>query len=221
MIINDLLRALLRRWYVVAIGIVCTGLACLHVLTHDGVYWSRVDVILLAPASNAYPNSLTTRSGDLIQTAGIVETLLNGTRQPEKLASTEATIIGRGIVDGSSVTLPDYGGQWAPNFNRPVLDVQVVASSPEEVRVRQQRILMEIDDILEDLQVKASVDPVNHITAQVAVPTPTIHYAAGDRKRALAMSIVLGSAVTLVAVILIEGRRQPRLSRSRPVTAAP
>lgn len=216
MIINDLVRALLRRWYVVIIGIACTGLVCLHVVTHDGVYWSRVDVILLAPASNAYPNSLTTRSGDLIQTAGIVETILNGTRQPRKMASTEATIIGQGVVDGFSVTLPDYGGQWAPNFNRPVLDVQVVASSPQEVRARQERIVGEIHSILEDLQAQASVDPVNRITAEVAVPTPTIHHAAGDRQRALLMSIVLGSAVTLVSVILLEGRKHGGRPGSRP-----
>ncbi|RPF26078.1 hypothetical protein [Georgenia muralis] len=211
MVIADLWRSVRRGWYVVVAGVVCTTLAGFYVLEHDGVYYSRVDVILMAPSSALYPNSLATTSGDLIQTAGIVETVLNGTDQPRKLAETSATLVGRGELRGSLVVLPDTGGQWAPNFNRQVLDVQVVGPTEESVRAEQARVLGRIDEILEEIQDETGVAAVNRITTEVAVDPPTVHHLTGEPRRALVMTALLGGGLTLGAVLLVGPR--PRASR--------
>ncbi|TRW43569.1 hypothetical protein [Georgenia yuyongxinii] len=211
MVVAELLRAARRCWYVVLAGMMVTALGCLYIVTHEGVYYSRVNVILLAPSSATFPNSLTTTSADLIQTAGIVEAIVNGTAQQRKLAEAGATMVGRGFLDGSAVTLPDNGGQWAPHFNRQFLDVQVVGPSESVVRARQAELVTQIETALEEIQEAAGVAPVNRISTELDVETPTVRYMNGQPRRALAMTSILGGGMTLAAVLLVESRRRRRL----------
>lgn len=210
MIVLDLWRASTRLWYVVLLGLLATGITAQHVVDRPVVYYSTVDVFFLAPTSTINPNSLTTRSGDLTQTAGVVETLVNGTEQRRKLASPDASLIGRGVVDGYSVTLPDYGGQWAPHFRRPVLQVEVAGPTHEDVRATQRELLQRIEDVLAGVQAANGADPVNWITAEPSVQEPAIRAMGGDRTRALAMVTVVGAFVTLGAVAGLDARRHRR-----------
>lgn len=80
------------------------------------------------------------------------------------------------------------------------------------------------------MQANANVAPENLIRTELAAPVPTVSYMAGDRKRAVAMTVLLGSGLTLVLVILLggphrrhpgEAERVPGRSRfSRPHTTA-
>jgi hypothetical protein len=214
-VLSDVAAVLVRRWYVAVIGVVCTSVLGALVFTHGGVYWSRNEIVFLAPSSRLYPNSLKTTSEDLIITAGIVAKRINGTHVLPKVASPDVTLVGRGVTDGYWVALPDTGGQWAPNFAEQLLDVQVVGPTEEVVRERQAELVQRIDDELEALQVDAGVEPVNRITTKLVPVTPSVRYVAGDRRRALLMTAVLGAGATLGVMVLLESRRRARRHRPR------
>lgn len=210
----DLLGALARRWYLVLVGALCTSLAAAYAVTHEGVYFSRVEVVFLAPSSELYPNSLMTTTSDVVITAGVVANLINGTRPDPKMATPSATIVGRGVVDGQSVRLIDTGGQWAPEFSRQVLDVQVVGASVEDVRSRILGLVDEIVAVLTRLQEEAGVVESDIITTEAIAATPPVSYMPGARKRAVGMILLLGAVVTLAAVSLVE-KHAPRGKRLR------
>lgn len=215
MTVGSLLRAMVRWWYVLLAGVLATVIGGVVVLRHEGVYWSQVDVVFLAPQSARYPNKLTTSTNDLISLAGIVERIISQS-EDARTASSATTLVGQGIYDGYSIRLPDSGGQWAHNFERQVLDVQVAGPSAADVRARQDEVLELIDSTLVELQDQAGVAGSNRVTAQKASEIPNIYYRPGEPRRALAMTAVLGTGVTLAIIGHLELRR--RRHRSDPAS---
>jgi hypothetical protein len=213
----DLVRAALRRWPVLVVGAVATLLVAYATTLDDGVYWSRTQVVFLAPSSNAYPNALRTTSEDLIITAGVVAKGVSGPGKVTKYASPDATLVGEGVRDGWSIRLPDTGGQWATNFAQQILYVEVVGATATEVGARQRAIIEQIADELDRLQRDAKVAPVNDISVTVAPESTVVHQVKGSRARSLGMAGVLGVGATLAVVILLETRaRRPRTAPSAP-----
>ena len=206
----DLIRAALRRWPVLLAGALATlGLVYTTTLD-DGVYWSRTQVVFLAPTSKIYPNALRTTSEDLIITAGVVAKAVAGPDKVTKYASPEATLIGEGTRDGWSIRLPDTGGQWAPNFAEQVLYVEVVAATAEEVEARQDEIVAQIADELDRLQRDAGVVPVNDITVTVAPESTVVHQVGGSTMRAAGMAGLLGASATFALIAVLETRARRR-----------
>ena len=152
MTIWDLVGATRRRWYVVVVGALVTLAAVAFAQAYPGVYWSQVDVVFLAPQSVRYPNNLTTSTDSLVTTAGAVERVIDEASDGPRTSSPSATLIGQGVFDGRSIRLPDSGGQWAHNFARQVLDVQVAGPSVDDVRQRHDATITEIQQTLERLQ---------------------------------------------------------------------
>jgi hypothetical protein len=217
----DLIRAALRRWPVLLAGAVATlGLVYTTTLD-DGVYWSRTQVVFLAPTSQAYPNALRTKSEDLIITAGVVAKAVSGSDKVTKYASPDATLVGEGMRDGWSIRLPDTGGQWAPSFFEQVLYVEVVAATAEEVAARQEEIVAQIAAELDRLQRDAGVAPGNDITVTVAPESTVVHRVGGSRLRAAGMTGLLGAGATFAVIAVVETRARRRAARAdAPVEAA-
>lgn len=208
----DLVRAALRRWPVLLAGAVATlGVVYLTTLD-DGVFWSRTQVVFLAPPSTAYPNALRTTSEDLIITAGVVAKAVTGPDEVTKYASPDATLVGEGVRDGWSVRLPDTGGQWATHFAEQVLYVEVVGATADEVGARQDVIIAQIAEELDRLQREAGVAPVNDITVTVAPESTVVHHVQGSRPRSAGMAGLLGACATLVLIVALEARG--RVSRA-------
>jgi len=200
----DALQTIARRWYVVLVAVVAGLVVSYLAMGAQGVYWSRAEVTFLAPSSAINPNMLTTRSSDLIITAGAVAKRVNGNITWNKMADPAATIVGQGVLDGWSVHLPDYGGQWSTVYSRQVLDVQVSGPTVEDVRARKSEILARIDAELAVLQ--EGVVESDRITTTVVPATPSVYYLDGSKVRALAMIWVLCGAGALAAVVLLEDR---------------
>ncbi|WP_417374522.1 hypothetical protein [Glutamicibacter protophormiae] len=224
MTIWDTLVALRYHWAVAVFGVIATVLALVAVSDQQTVYYSRVSAYFFAPASSVYPNVLSTTSLDLVDTAGAVAKRINGTTTIAKVASTDATIVGRGIYDGTKISLIDNGGQWSAYYNVQALDIQVAASSPELVRERQADAFSSIAGELGKMQDEQHVAKLDRITVQLTPSTPVVEAMSGDRKRAQGMTVVVGAAFTLFAVALLERRRlrriQPRLSSARKLVPA-
>ncbi|WP_454851941.1 hypothetical protein [Promicromonospora soli] len=212
MTVWDLIRAALRRWPIVVGGAVLTLVAAYGTTLDDGVYWSRAQVVFLAPASTDYPNTLRTTSEDIIITAGVVAKAVAGPDAVTKYASPDATLVGEGVRDGWSLRLPDTGGQWATHFNQQVLYVEVVAATSAEVEERQTLLVGRVADELHRLQRGAGVAPVNEITVTVAPESTVVHHVQGSSIRGVGMAGVLGIGATCAVLILVEARGR------RPVT---
>lgn len=227
----ELIRAALRSWPLVVAGAVVTLLVAYGTTLDAGVYWSRTQVVFLAPQSAAFPNTLRTTSEDIIITAGVVAKAVAGPDRVTKYASPDATLVGEGLREGWSIRLPDTGGQWATHFAQQVLYVEVVGTTAEEVDERQAALVDRIAEELHELQSGAGVAPVNEITVTVAPESTVVHHVGGSSVRSVAMVGVLGIAATCAVLGLVEGRRRmpvtgdhvaaPRPPRSEPRAPAP
>lgn len=213
MTIRDFLRAIVRRWPIVLIGALLTAAAGWAVTRQEGTYWTRSELVFMAPSSALFPNSLQTRSEDLIITAGLVGKLVTGPDRTLKYASTDVSIIGAPHDADYWLRLPDTGGQWAPNFGDQLLLLDVVGDSPEAVEELHDDVVATVRAELAGMQREQNVAPVNDITVQVSPETVVVHHVQGSRIRALAMTGLIGVAVTGAAVMLTEllaSRRRER-----------
>lgn len=217
----DFLGLMVRRWPIVLVAALGTGLLGYLTTTNEGVYFSRTQVVFLAPSSRLFPNSLRTTSEDLIITAGIVAKEVTGPGKVLKLASPDATLVGLGVRDGWSIRLPDTGGQWAPNFAQQELYVEVVGPTAAEVEAKRTDLVQQIADHLDQLQRDAGVDPVNDITITVAPEDTVLYHVGGSKIRALAMTAILGAGTTTAVLVLLEQRSRRRQLPGPPTPRPP
>jgi hypothetical protein len=219
----DLMSVLRRRWIVVLVGLAVTAGAVQAISGRPGVFYQQVDVIFIAP-TGADGNALQNVSDSLIDTAGVVGAILKeGNDSP--VSSSSATLVGRGVTRGYSITLPNQGGQWASNFDRPVLDVQVVGPSEADVQLLTRQAVRQIDEALTGLQDRYRVGRAERITTQVNPRFPILIHDRGQPTRAVAVAGMLGLLVTVGAALQVErfrrGRRRPTAGAPTPVAVAP
>jgi len=215
----DILKALWRSWYVAAFGIVATGLTMFLIAAHPGVYWAQLDIVFLAPRTDTNPNSLAYTSGSLIATAGLVEREVNKGVSIPATASSSVTLVGRGVRDGYEIRLPNNGGQWSNNYDRPVLDIQVVGGAKADVRRRLDQVIAKVETALVELQDRDNVAVEARITTQSAPKYAAIFHLYGQPKRALAVAALLGLSLTIVATACFDRVRANRRTRLKDVTA--
>ncbi|MDQ7992684.1 MAG: hypothetical protein AAGC63_05760 [Propionicimonas sp.] len=221
MTLADVLGAIGRRWYIVLVGLLCTGLALYSIQHRDTVFYSRASVYFLAPASELYPNVLRTTSLDLVAAAGVVAKRINGTHTLPKTSGSEATLVGRGVRDGAQIKLIDNGGQWSTYYNVQALDVEVVAPTIEEVQQRQAAIFARINQELDTMQTDAKVPEEDWITTEVLPSSPAIYPMRGQGSRALGMTLALGVGLTLLAIGTVElAAKRRRLAAAEAAAAA-
>lgn len=212
------------RILVVAMLVLGSG-ATAGLVVHEwkgtGVYWGEADVVFITPPDALTPNTLSLVSGSLISTAGIVQREVMGGPPKNRVVSESVTLLDQGVTDGVSVDLPNAGGQWANNFERPVLRVQSV--SPEEgVALRRLELMVgRIQQVLDRRQEQAGVSKANWITTQVTPGTISVAMRDGNQKRAAAAALVLGLLVTGSAAVLLDaaGHRRHR-RRATPAVVA-
>jgi hypothetical protein len=178
-------------------------------MSDKGVYYTRTQIVFLAPSSSFYPNTLATQSEDIIDTAGAVAKRVTGPIPVTKYASADVTLVGIGVRDGWSLGVPDTGGQWATNFENQILNLEIVAPDRATVLERQTTLLARIQDQLSALQRARHVAPINDITMTTAPRSTVIYHVGGSKPRMLGMIAVLGLGVTSAAVVVAErlGRR--------------
>lgn len=210
----ELVRALIRNWLIVLIGVGLTAVSGLAAVAADEVHFTRTELVFLAPTSALYPNALRTQSEDIIITAGLVAKEVTGPGKVTKFASPDVTLVGLGVRDGWSLRLPDTGGQWATNFATQRLFLDIVGPTAEQVREQQRALIAQVDRELEAMQRAAGVAPVNDISMITAPESTTIYAVGVNKARALAMTALLGGGATIAAVVFREflhrrTRREP------------
>ncbi|KDA04886.1 hypothetical protein DC31_01955 [Microbacterium sp. CH12i] len=216
MTLADLLRALLRRWPVVLVGLAITAGVTVIGTSASPVYHSRTEVVFLAPVSARYPNELVTQTESLIVTAGAVARRINGAESPVMYGSSLANPVGApGNGEKTWISLISIGTQWVPVFDDQVLLIDAIGDTPEKVTDRIQTADEEIRGALLDLQMEQGVNPVAHITTRMSPAEPVVAEIKGSRVRAMGMTAVIGGLLTIAAVVVLEVRsRSPRDQRT-------
>ena len=222
MTIWDLPRAIRRNWPVALIGLLTSLCAGVWIAQRPGVYYEQTNVIFIMPATPDSGNALQNGSDNLIRTAGVVARLVTNDWSGPEPVSDSATLLGEGVRRGYSVRLPNAGGQWAYNFDKPQLDVEVVGTSPADVHATMTQVLARVNATLAGLQNSQGVRPSLQIETRLSPPaaSASVQYVTGSRARAFAVTVVLELGLTLAAVFAMERWRLRRWRSRAAVRAA-
>jgi hypothetical protein len=200
-----------RRWWIALLGVLLTAAAAAWVQRAPGVYYQQVDVVFLWPESSQAQGNNTFQYGSapLIRTAGVVARAVSGPTGTSTVSET-ATLAGQGIRHGWSVRLPNSGGQWAFDFEQPVLSVEAVGTTPAEVTATSAAAVGRIRAELSTLQASERVPAGLLIRTRLSPPLTQLRYEGGDRRRALLVTVLLGAGLTSAAVRLADRRLRRR-----------
>jgi hypothetical protein len=192
--------------------LVCVALTVLAPAS-AGVYAMEGNLVFIPPNAVGGGNALRADSARPILFAAAVERAYNVTPEFARVASTNATLYGIGVRDGSRVTLPDRGGQWGSSFDRPYLRVEVVSGSPAETQARFDRIVSQIQAIASGRQQAAAVPRDATVALELSPTVPVVQYVAGRHGPELVAGVLLGGLGA--GAIITLGKRRGR-ARSEP-----
>ncbi|GGE91739.1 hypothetical protein [Mycetocola zhadangensis] len=216
MTVLALWRVLLARWYVVLIGLACTTAAFLALDDSPRVYSAQTDVLFVLPGNVGIRGLNDGFAETLINFTGLVGEKVNEGRTSLKLSSPSAPLFGTGVREGASISLVDAGGQWQRSFNRPVISVQVVDSSPENVESVMKGIVQDISRTAENVQAESGTDASKYITIETAPESIEITSFGATRmstaKGLIALTIV-GGGLTIGTAVYLDRRVANRRNR--------
>lgn len=203
MTVHDLLGCLIRRWYVVLVGIVLTVGGVMWIRAVPGVWFGQVNVVFLVPSEGRYnPLSVTTQS--LVSTAGAVARSVAGPDARYQATADGVTLLDEGVTHGHTVRLPNAGGQWDYRFDDPILDVQAVGATPEEAEAQMAEALAQVDQALSRLEDRAGVPETDRILTRLNPVEPVFRYDDGSRMRALGAAGLIGALLTCIAAVGVD-----------------
>lgn len=223
----EFLLILVRRWYVVLLGIALTGVCGYALVDREPMYYTRVEVVVLPPLERPDVNVLTRGPYSLTEIASLLVAEFNGKNRPLPMNNSDATLYGQGIRSGMQVRLHNSGGQWVSIFDKPVIEVEVVDPDPERVQMEAARAVTRLRHILDQQQqVDFGIKKSSQVTLRESPDYPVIQEVRGNRPRTAAATLLIGGWVTLVAAyltdrVLTRRRRWPDLEVSRTRAAAP
>lgn len=201
---GEFFALMLKRWYVLLLGIGLTLMVAWSMGHRPGVYWSQVNVVLLSPTSQDFPNELEDPPYALAPLASLIVADFNGVDRPLLTAASDTTLYGEGEREGVLVRMPNHGNQWRPLYTTPTIDVQVVDSSPEAVSNEVDNVISELDQLLTERQNALGVDQFSRATIIASPTDPPIYYVSGSRARTFGAIGAAGLATTIAAVCGLE-----------------
>lgn len=211
-----------RRLFVAATLMVGTLGAGVGPLTSPGVYISQVDLVFVFP-SGADTVNLWDGSSDALTTfAGIVAKAVYSDESATMPVTDGVTLADQGITRGWVVRQPNRGGQWAYNFQDPMLNVQVVGPSALEVNEELAVVRSRVERSVRSLEEAAGVTTENQIRIVQSPGRSQVHFENGSRRRALAGLLALGVVLSILGARMSDWwAGDPDDSQFREVPAKP
>lgn len=214
MTLARILRMLGRQWLVLIIGLALTAAGAAASLHVTGIFTARTTITLLPPIGWAIGgNTLSYSGATLVGFAKLVEQTVNEDDSGQLFAAPDTPLYGAGVRQGEVVYVPDAGGQWAPNLNRPSLIIDVVGPTPEYVASRVEALTAEISGAIEARQDESGVVEEDRIGWEATPGSPEATYAGPNRLRMLAGIAVLGAGVTMATALGVDVLRRRRVVR--------
>jgi hypothetical protein len=201
---GHLLRVLLRRWYVLLLAAILTAVVVGLLGRVPGVYSTQVDLVFLPPNS---ANALGVTNDSLVQFAAVVEREFIGGRDDDPISTTGGTLYGQGVRVGWRVNLPNAGGQWNNNFNRPALSVEVVDATPARVDAVVQNLTERIQSVVRQVQDGQGVPRIRQVETLQSPSSAVVSYIDGNRTRASLAVALLGAVLGISATVAFDTLR--------------
>jgi hypothetical protein len=219
MTVWDLVHAVRRQWALALVGLLVTLAGAYAASTAPGVYYQQTFVVFLPPEPRDAndTNALQNSGGSLVEAAGLVGRQVSARPQGPVPVSTRVTIVDLGIRNGALARLPNTAAfsQWSPSFDRPMLDVQIVGNSPEQVRATMTRVVSEIRRTLREGELATGSPQDRLIRTVMNPPTPPVFYQRGSSGRSVLASLVLGLGLTITLTVLVDRLRRSWTIRAR------
>lgn len=201
------LQAVRRRWYVVLAGLLATLLLAAQGAKEHGSYDTAASMLFFPPVSTANPNGYVDGGGNVITAAGFVSARMRAPEVRDALAA-------RGVVPDYTAVLHNSGNQFADNFDRAAIDITVSGPDPAATERSLALIGAEITAQLDAAQRAARADPRDWIRTRLSPVDPPVLHVSGSPPRAVAGSLLLGLALSLVAAVGLDDRLRRRPGRA-------
>ena len=216
----EFLKLLVRRWYLVALGLAITVGVTMVAAGPSVVYFSRTTVNILEP-DRGKVRILGYHSPDSIAVANIVAARVNNGVHTPLASNPDVTLYSMGILQGTHAQVRNVGGQWLSSVTEPVVDVQVVDPSHDAVEANMRAEVAKIGTELTQLENQLKVPADERIELELNPPDPVIEQVVTNRARATAGDGLFGLGLTLVATYWIDRVLTQRARRRVAVTVNP
>lgn len=193
MTLKNFLRALGRRWYVLLVGLLVTGVACGVVASEVQPTYQRSASLLLMPAISTIPEG------------GNAYLYLGGLGQAsEVLVNTMgAQTVREPLLAGHPGA--DVAVQRNVTSSGPLLSVTATGSSDSEVAEVLERALAAVESNLKILQTRAAVPEDARISSLSLTTDEASTVLQRSRLEAVAVAAIAGAALTLLLTGLVDG----------------
>lgn len=200
------LRALLRSWLVVVIGMLCTGGAAAYIITQVPTeYQAAAQYVLVQPPGSTGTKSPTNPYLNISGGQGFVATLI---ASDMKTKSQQRSMVDEGFRSDYSLEQGVSGG--------PLLDVVVVGTDPADVIETRDELLRRFDERLSSLQDFSGIPSNQLIDSFTNAVDPVAEVVPGAKKKALILVAPVGAITTLVLAFVIDGwRRRARARKGK------
>ena len=201
----DALGVFLRRWYVMVMVLVTATAVGVQLYPGQHTYSARTTVVFIWPGSlPLYPTD-DGGVGALVNFAALVrQGLSTEERETVDVVTFGGTLAGAGVTEGSSVVLPNSGGQWSKRYDQPALQLETVNATPEAAVEDLRSLLAHIDVTAASLQERLGVPPQSRVTTSSATATVEVFdggATGATRARGLLGVGVLGLITAAVATV--------------------
>lgn len=176
-------------------------LAAMLSLHRPPVYFTQFDVDVLPPPQAVGNNKLQADPFGLAPVAGLLVEEFNHGHHPVNMSTTLTTLYGEGEYSGYRVRMRNEGNQWQPVYQHPVIDVQVVDSSPAAVTQQAHAIVADLTRLLSQRQNALRPASPLQLSLQAASTDPVVTEVGGNLPRAAGGLALLGGSLTLVALL--------------------
>ncbi|WP_329129638.1 hypothetical protein OG552_04015 [Streptomyces sp. NBC_01476] len=213
---EEVVRALLRRWYVLLLAVVLTAAGAYHELHPAPVYRSSAVIVLKPPVTGNQPNQYANLQPPV---AFVSHAVVQQLQSPAGKAELRAA-----GVRGTYQLLPrNSGTSVTPAYLIPSLQVQADQSGPALANAMVQRIVGVYTDHVNLLQDAQHVAPASRMSASLLVP-PNSVWVTGVKSRALAgvaLAGLFGGTLCALWTDRYLGRRAARRTGRRPAAVNP
>lgn len=209
-----ILRAMLRRWYVVLVVVLSAVYLTTTFVRDSGCYITDTVVTFTLPAmSPLQPDNGSTDSNVIAFASAIADEVSSGGAQA-LYATADAPSYGAGVRQGIWVGVPNTGGQWSTSFSTAAIEIQIVGRTAAWVRQQQHAALARIDAASRFRQSAARTRHVSMTIEPLSTEVSHILPTRSDRLMAFA-AIGVGTFIAVVMASLTTEALMVRAGRQR------
>ncbi|GAA1158850.1 hypothetical protein [Ornithinicoccus hortensis] len=201
---DRLSTVLIRRWYIVALGLALTVTALALTSTPHHATYIRAQATFGLPDSRLGMEPSLPEGASLLPFAAAVGRAVSGIDTPA-FVSTESPYPAVGARAGSSVRLLNTGNQWSRNFIAPTLLIETIDPIPEIAEHNLYATIDQVEQKTEQFQTETNFSAWQKIIVRIDDPEiMTLGPTRREVAKALIVTSVLGAVSTILSVRFVD-----------------